>query len=92
MTQTLHIAEPLFERLRRHLFPGDRDEHGAVILAGLAASARGMRLLAREVVLARDGVDYVPGRHREFSGLSISREFGNSIQAGPKPQNQPFTT
>lgn len=49
-------------RLRAHLFPGDGDEHGAVIAAGVARSTRGPRLLARDLFLARDGVDYVPGR------------------------------
>ncbi|PNW09709.1 thiamine biosynthesis protein ThiF [Microbacterium testaceum] len=47
--------------LRGHLFPGDRDEHGAVLRCGIARSARGNRLLVRDVVLARDGSDYVKG-------------------------------
>ena len=50
------------ERLIGHLFPGDADEHGAVIAAGIAESSRGVRLLARDVALARDGIDYVPGK------------------------------
>jgi molybdopterin/thiamine biosynthesis adenylyltransferase len=58
---SLRIDEPLFRRLFNHLFPGDHDEHGAVIAAGIATSARGTRLLAREVFLAKDGVDYIPG-------------------------------
>jgi ThiF family len=59
----LRITAPLFEKLERHLFPGDDDEHGAIICAGISESDRGLRLLAREVVLARDGVDYVPGQY-----------------------------
>ncbi|HYY58563.1 MAG TPA: ThiF family adenylyltransferase [Pyrinomonadaceae bacterium] len=59
---SLRIDEPLFERLHTHLFPGDGDEHGAVIAAGITETGRGTRLLAREVFLARDGVDYVPGK------------------------------
>src|SRR5262249_9216596 len=58
---SLRIDEPLFGRLFDHLFPGDHDEHGAVIAAGIATSARGTRLLARELFLARDRTDYVPG-------------------------------
>jgi len=58
---SLTIDEPLFKTLHRHLFPGDHDEHGAVIAAGVAETERGTRLLAREVFLAKDGVDYVPG-------------------------------
>jgi molybdopterin/thiamine biosynthesis adenylyltransferase len=59
---SFRIADPLFRRLMSHLFPGDGDEHGAVIAAGVARSHSGTRLLAREVFLAKDGVDYVPGR------------------------------
>jgi hypothetical protein len=58
---TLTIDQPLLTRLEGHLFPGDGDEHGAVIAAGIVETPRGARLLAREVFLAEDGVDYVPG-------------------------------
>ena len=58
---SLTIDAPLYARLFQHLFPGDQDEHGAVIAAGIAISSRGTRLLARDLFLARDGVDYVPG-------------------------------
>jgi molybdopterin/thiamine biosynthesis adenylyltransferase len=56
---SLTIDEPLFQRLYNHLFPGDGDEHGAVIAAGIVEGARGTRLLARDLFLARDGIDYV---------------------------------
>ncbi|MCY4075829.1 MAG: ThiF family adenylyltransferase [Acidobacteria bacterium] len=56
------IPAGLHDELQAHLFPGDGDEHGAVILAGMCESDRGLRLIAREVHLARDGVDYVPGK------------------------------
>ena len=58
---TLVLPEHLATALFAHLFPGDGDEHGAVIAAGIARSSRGMRLLASELFLARDGIDYVPG-------------------------------
>ena len=58
----LTIPGGLYAELHRHLFPGDSDEHGAVILAGTCESDRGLRLVARELHLARDGVDYVPGK------------------------------
>ncbi|WP_020471378.1 ThiF family adenylyltransferase [Zavarzinella formosa] len=61
MRQNLRIAGPLFDRLAGHLFPGDHDEHGAVVLAGVQDSPSGTRFLARDVILARDGTDYVPG-------------------------------
>lgn len=56
------IDEPMYDRLRRHLFPGDHDEHGAVIAAGVVTTSRGTRLLARHLFEAEDGVDFVPGR------------------------------
>src|SRR5579862_9926565 len=59
---TLTIDEQVYQRLSAHLFPGDGDEHGAVIAAGVVQTPRGTRLLAREVFLAADGVDYVPGQ------------------------------
>jgi molybdopterin/thiamine biosynthesis adenylyltransferase len=60
---TFRISKPHFNRLMSHLFPGDGDEHGAVIAAGICESERGIRLLAREVFLAKDGIDYVPGKY-----------------------------
>ncbi|PND53872.1 MULTISPECIES: ThiF family adenylyltransferase [Rhodococcus] len=48
--------------LADHLFT-DGDEHGAVVLARVAAGPRGPRLLAEHVLLATDGVDYVAGEY-----------------------------
>jgi molybdopterin/thiamine biosynthesis adenylyltransferase len=59
---TLTFDERLHAELMGHLFPGDGDEHGAVIGAGIASTGRGTRLLARELFKARDGVEFVPGR------------------------------
>lgn len=59
---TLTLPAGLMERLHAHLFPGDGDEHGAVLAAGVTQTERGSRLLARDLLLARDGVDYVPGQ------------------------------
>ncbi|MGB4779888.1 ThiF family adenylyltransferase [Microbacterium sp.] len=47
--------------LRDHLFPGDGDEHGAVLRCGIARGPRGNRLLVKDLALAKDGVDYVRG-------------------------------
>ena len=58
----LTIPSGLYAELQGHLFPGDGDEHGAVILAGTCESERGLKLVARELHLAKDGVDYVPGK------------------------------
>jgi len=69
------IAEPLFARLMSHLFPGDADEHGAALSVGVAQSPRGTRLLVREIFLAKDGVDYVPGRagYRALTAEFVAR-------------------
>ena len=58
----LTIPAGLYAELQQHLFPGDDDEHGAVILAGICQSDRGLRLIARDLHLAKDGKDYVPGK------------------------------
>lgn len=44
-----------------HLFPGDTDEHGAVVGAAVVETVSQRRLLGRRLFLAVDGVDYVPG-------------------------------
>lgn len=58
---SLTIPETMYERLWKHLFPGDGDEHGAVIAAGLSIQGSSIRLLARDLLLAKDGVDFVDG-------------------------------
>jgi molybdopterin/thiamine biosynthesis adenylyltransferase len=57
----LRLGTAQWHLLRDHLFPGDDDEHAAVILAGVATGNGRTSLVAREVILARDGVEYVPG-------------------------------
>jgi hypothetical protein len=71
----LRITEQDWSALHEHLFPGDGDEHGAALLCGIARSERGVRLLAREVVLARDGIDFVPGTrgYRLLTGDFVTR-------------------
>ena len=58
----LRLPPAMHRRLMAHLFPGDRDEHGAVITATVLRTRRGTRLLARDLILAVEGVDYVPGQ------------------------------
>ena len=55
------ITGEQWDELHSHLFPGDGDEHGAVLRCGIARSERGNRLLVRDVVPAVDGVDYIAG-------------------------------
>lgn len=58
----LRLTNSQWTVLRDHLFPGDHDEHGAVILAGVGRTPRGVRLIARDVIPAIDGQDYVAGQ------------------------------
>jgi tRNA A37 threonylcarbamoyladenosine dehydratase len=70
----LRIAQPDWACLRRHLFPGDHDEHAAVLLCGMATSARSCRLLVREVICAEDDVSYLPGTrgYRQLTGEFVT--------------------
>lgn len=81
---TLTISEPQFNALYAHLFPGDGDEHGAVITAGIAETASGTRLLARDVFLAEDGKDFVPGTvgYRAFAPEFIVEKAGYCADQG----------
>jgi molybdopterin/thiamine biosynthesis adenylyltransferase len=58
---SLTLPSRLWTDLSEHLFRDDGDEHGAVILAGRADGPRGTRLLGRELILAVDGANYIPG-------------------------------
>lgn len=57
----MRMDQAMFDALHAHLFPGDGDEHGAVIEAGLSNTASGVVLVARTLHLAREGVDWLPG-------------------------------
>jgi molybdopterin/thiamine biosynthesis adenylyltransferase len=70
----LHVTEAEWQRLHAHHFGGELGEHGAVLLCGLASSGRAHRLLVRAVLLAHDGVDYVPGTrgYRHLTGEFVT--------------------
>jgi hypothetical protein len=57
----LRIGREDFNTLHAHLFPGDGDEHGAVLLAGASIGNTELTLSVREVHLAKEGSDYVEG-------------------------------
>lgn len=61
-TCEIRISDVLYGELHRHLFPGDHDEHGAVLRAGLCQDADRVRLLVRDFVPADFGTDYVEGQ------------------------------
>lgn len=71
----LRLSEADWTTLHHHLFPGDHDEHGAALLCGVARSDRATRLLVRDVVVARDGIDFVPGTrgYRLLTGEFVTR-------------------
>ena len=57
------------------MFPGDGDEHGAVIGASVVETRGGFRLLGRRLFLANEGVDYVRGNssHRMLTADFVMR-------------------
>jgi hypothetical protein len=75
----LVLTQAQKQLLWEHLFPGDHDEHAAVLHCGIAVSDRQVRLLVREVVLATDGKDFVEGTRSyktlkaEFIGQQIEK-------------------
>lgn len=58
---SLRLSMAMAAELDAHLFPGDGEEHGAVIGAATVRTDRGCRLLGRRLFLAEDGIDYLPG-------------------------------
>lgn len=72
---SITFDETLYNELTAHLFQEDRDEHGAVITAGVVKTARGTRLLVRECHIARDGIDFVPSPigHRMLTAEFVNR-------------------
>ena len=71
----LIVPGSLWAELDDHLFPGDQDEHGAVITAGIVQTERGTRLLARELFLAPDGKDFLPSpnAHRRLTAEFVNQ-------------------
>jgi hypothetical protein len=81
MRATLRIPSEIYERLLAHLFPGDADEHGAVILAGYHQTDEELTLLARELHLAGEE-NFPPGRHgyRQISPLFVAENGGRASE------------
>lgn len=68
----VRIGRDHYDQLHGHLFPGDRDEHGAVILASTSKTRGRLVLHVREVHLCMDGVDYVPS---ELGYRAVTAQF-----------------
>lgn len=71
----LRITRNDFDTITGHLFPGDKDEHGGVLLAGISQGEGKLTLHVREVHLAQGGTDYVEGKigYRALSPKFIHR-------------------
>ena len=71
----LRIARQDFDIINHHLFPGDHDEHGAILLAGTSHARGQFTLHVREVHLAQEHIDYVEGKigYRALSPQFIHR-------------------
>ena len=70
------VSAELHQRIMEHLFPGDGDEHGAILRAGVVRSGLSLRLLIQHVQPAEFGTDYVAGRYgyRALTPTFIHRE------------------
>lgn len=73
MSPELVLSAEDHRALLAHLFPGDRDEHGAIVLAGLHRGDR-LRLLGRECHLLGPD-DFIPGEfgYRQIAPAAVAR-------------------
>jgi len=64
MTDTcrIRIARRDYDTLMAAMFPGDGDEHGAVLLSGVSHENNAAVFHVREVHAAQDGTDYIEGK------------------------------
>ena len=64
------------DRIMSHLFPGDGDEHGTILRAGVVRSGSSLRLLVQHVEPAEFGTDYISGQYgyRALTPTFIHRE------------------
>ena len=81
MTASLRLTGADYESLRAHLFPGDADEHAAVLLAGVSSRADKPTLLVREVH-PLDSTEFVPGNngYRQVAPSALAR-LGNRAES-----------
>lgn len=78
------VTADLHRQIMDHLFPGDLDEHGAILRAGIVRSRSSLRLLLQHVQPAEFGTDYVAGRYgyRALAPTFIRREILQCRDAG----------
>ncbi|WP_181428184.1 ThiF family adenylyltransferase [Mycolicibacterium moriokaense] len=82
-TVELRFRAADWEKLQQYLFPGDDDEHGAVLLCGSTSDRGHLTLLVREVVRAEDGIDYVAGTrgYRLLTGEFVTTQLRRAKDA-----------
>ena len=70
------VTAGLHQRIMEHLFPGDLDEHGAILRAGIVRNGSSLRMLVQHVQPAEVGTDYVDGQYgyRALTPTFIHRE------------------
>ena len=70
------VSSDKHQQIMDHLFPGDQDEYGAILRAGIVRNGSSMRLLVQNVQPAEFGSDYVPGKYgyRALTPTFIHRE------------------
>ena len=70
------VTAGLHQRIMEHLFPGDHDEHGAILRAGIMRNGSSIRLLVQHVQPAEFGTGYAAGRYgyRALTPTFIHRE------------------
>ena len=78
------VTSGAHQRIMEHLFPGDKDEHGAILRAGIVRNGSSLRLLIQDVHPAEFGTDYVAGRYgyRALTSTFIHREILQCRDAG----------
>ncbi|MHA6743203.1 ThiF family adenylyltransferase [Rhodococcus erythropolis] len=83
-TWSVVITGEQWALLHGHLFPGDGDEHGAILRCGIAESSRGARLLVHDVVPAVDGIDYIEGQrgYRKLTAEFVAENIGMCAEQG----------
>ena len=71
-------------QIMEHLYPGDQDEHGAILRAGIVRNGSSLRLLIQHVQPAEFGSDYVVGRYgyRALTPTFVHREILQCRDAG----------
>jgi len=74
-TCRVDIPAQIKSQLFTHLFPGDGDEHAAVLAASIAQNGEHVRLLVRHYMPAEDGADYIAGvrGYRHLRGEFVHR-------------------